>query len=416
MNGDDSMALGTAFICANSSSNFKGGKKMELYHSPNYELLLRLENISPEEVNQSECDETNEDLAVDCVRKLQKNTTLYKLRQDLNLARTVSFKHDGDVVASIYEKFEDSTEEKLIVRYKILGIQQILKEMVNENVTSNPKINLRFKQDGSGVVTLKADLVYNMYLYLSMQEGPSGGTEYIFTPKKVDPFPDEEIQKFEEELKTANLTDAQKHALQMKKEVGKEKKHEVKKDLSITVEYSDPKPLTQKEIEESKVKLDKFDQIDEDRIKTMEKRNSLEAMIYSKKEWMESEESKKYSKENELETAAAALKEIYDWYEENSFRSDFKVLSEKYNELLEKFKHFDERVYNHKKLAQAIEDFESTMKKIKEDAEKLIKSKPWTAEYYNTTFIKEFNIVSSWFNENKEAQDKLPLYEVNLLI
>ena len=416
MNGDDSMALGTAFICANFSSNFKGGKKLELYHGPNYDLVLKLDNISPEEVNQPECEENKEDFAVDCVRKLQKTRTLFNIRTDLNKARTVGFKHDGDIVASLYEKFEDSTEEKFLVKYKITGIQNILNEMKNENVTSNPKINLRFKQDSSGLVTLKADLVYNIYLYLSMQEGPSGGIEYIFTPKQADPLPSEEIQKIEEELKTANLTEAQKSALQMKKEVGKEKKQEVKKDLSIDVEYSDPKPLTQTQIEEAKAKLNKFDQIDEDRIKTMEKRNSLEAMIYSKKEWMESDESKKYSKDNELETAEAAHKEIYDWYEDNSFRSDYKVLSEKYNELLDTFKHFDERVSNHKKLAQAIENFENTMKKIKEDAEKLIKSKPWTSEYYNSTFLKEFNIVSSWFQEKREAQDKLPLFEVILQI
>lgn len=411
MNGDDSMALGTALICANSSSNFRG-KKTELYHGPNYELLLHLENIVPEDVNQQLCEENKEDLAIDCVRKLSKNTTLYNVRQGLNSGKTVGLKHDGDIIANIYEKFEDSQEEKLIMRYSITGIQPVLQEMSNEGITTNPKINLRFKQDGSGLISLKADLVYNIYLYLSMKEGPTGGTEFLFTPNKVEPLSAEELEKVEEELKTGNLTDTQKQMLATKKEVGKEKKQEIKKKLKVEVINTYPHPLTQKQIEEARLKLDNFDQIDADRIKTMEKRNSLEALIYSKKEWMDSEASKKYSKDNELEVAATAHKEIYDWYEDNSFKTDYTKLSEKYDELVQKFIHFDERINNHKKLSEAIENFENTMKKKKEDAEKLVKSKPWTADYYNNIFTKEFNIVTDWFNENKEKQDKLALYDV----
>ena len=57
-----------------------------------------------------------------------------------------------------------------------------------------------------------------------MQTGPTGGTEYIYTPTKVDPLPAEEIQKIEEELKKANLTENQKNLLLSKKDIGKEKK------------------------------------------------------------------------------------------------------------------------------------------------------------------------------------------------
>lgn len=415
MNGDDSMAMGTAFICANSSSNFRGGKKTELYHGPNYELNLRLENIAADVASQPLCDEGKEDFAVDCVRKLQKSKLLYNIRQGLNVAKTVGFKHDGDIVASIYEKFEDNSEEKLVMRYTITGVQPILKQMLNDNVLTNPKINLRFKQDGSGLISLKAELVYNIHLWLSMHSGPYGNNEFIWEPTKVDPLPEEELKKLEEELKQENLTDIQKHQLEMKRDIGKERKNEIKKDLEVSVEYSDPQPLTSQQIDEAKLKLDKFDQIDLDRIRTMEKRNSLESLIYAKKEWFETEESKKYSKDNELDIAAAVHKEVYDWYEDNSFRSNFTILSGKHDELVKSFKHFDERISNHKKLAEAVENFETVMKKIKEDAEKLVKSKPWMTEYYNNTFTKEFNIVSDWFNEKKDSQSKLALHE-NLVL
>jgi hypoxia up-regulated 1 len=408
MNGDDSMAFGTAYIAANSSSNFKGGKKIELYHGPNYDIKLRLNHLIDEENKDFKlCGDSIEDFAFDCIRHLNKNTTIYNIRQGLDLGRVVSFKHDGNILATIFEKFEDSDEETLLATYKITGLPNILTEMKNENITTLPKIHLRFKQDSNGILTLKADLKYGFDLYLSMQTGPTGGVEFLYTPNYVDPLPLEEIQKAEEELKSAgNSTESVKHILKMKKEVGKTKKQETKKELNVTVEYTSPLPLTTEQIKESKLKLDKIDEIDSNRIMTMDKRNTLEALIYEKKEWLETNASKKYSKQEELVNATISIKEINEWYDDEGYRANLTEITTRLDEIKEKFKPMEKRIANHKQLKKSLENFDAEMKKIKDEASTLIKTKTWLEDHYNKTFIKEYESVLTSITEMREKQEQ----------
>jgi hypoxia up-regulated 1 len=409
MNGDDSMAFGAAYICANFSSNFKGAK-IDLKHGANYEVNLRLNHIQNE--NDVLCGENVTEIAENCVRKLQKNTTLYKVRYGLDLARTVSFKHDGDLTVQLLEKFDDS-EEKLLVTYFITGMTGVKNNLKQDNVNVLPKVNLRFKQDYKGLISLTADATYEETLYMNLKTSPKGDQEVIYHPNVTAPLPAEEIKAYEEELKTQNLTNAARTTLiNMRKDVGKKRTREEKIALTITPEFTIPRPLSKEEIAEAKVKLDKLDEIDRNRIATMEKRNSLETLIYAKKEWLETKEAAKFSKDGELEDAAKTLNEVSEWYDEEGYNALFDTLDTKFNALNDKFKVFENRITKFYKCEKSVENFLSEIKKIKGEAATLIKNKPWAEAHYNNTFTNELKAVEDWFNKTKEAQDKLALYEV----
>lgn len=413
MNGDDSMAFGAAYVCANYSANFKGAK-IELYHGANYEVKIKLSHIQ----NETEilCSDNSTTLSDNCVRKLDKTTTLYKLRYGLDLARTVSFKHDSDIKVELFEKFENS-DENLIATYKLTGMDKMRSKLKSENMDILPKVNLRFKQDGKGIISLKADSTFEQVLYLKLKEGPNGSQEVVFLPFPTSPLAEEEIKKYEEELKSQNMTDAKRRTLvNMKKDVGKKKTQEQKVEMNIVTEYSLPRPLTNEEIVQSKLKLDKIDQMDLNRIKTMEKRNSLETLIYAKKEWLDSKDAAQLSKIGELEEALKVLNLISEWYEEEGYNAVFDILNIKFNELNDKFKVFDERKARFLKRESSIENFANEIKKIRSDVANLLKIKPWVETHFNNTFSKEIKSVEDWFSENKGKQDKLALHDVILNI
>ena len=154
MNGDEAVAFGTAFIAANFSSNFRA-RKMNLYHGTNYELNVRLSTTLK---NFSKfCDHDYQGYAVDCMRNLKKETTIFKVRNGLDISRLVTFKHDSDFDVDVYEKLDNSENDSLILKYKVSRINSsIQKALTKENVTpQNSKINLKFKLDRNGLLDLK---------------------------------------------------------------------------------------------------------------------------------------------------------------------------------------------------------------------------------------------------------------------
>jgi len=155
INGDEAMAFGTAFIAANFSSNFRA-RKLDLYHGTNYELKIKL---SPPVNTTNLCAENLEEFAFNCVRPLNKETTIFTVRKGVDITRIVSFKHDSDFEISLFERLEGSEEDNLVVRYRISQVNSALKQAVEkEIVTPNSNlVNLRFKMDRNGLIDLKVN-------------------------------------------------------------------------------------------------------------------------------------------------------------------------------------------------------------------------------------------------------------------
>lgn len=160
MNGDDSMAFGAAFIAANHSSNFRLNQKIELYHGNTYEILLKLKNINATE-NQTICSETQEDLAFDCIRPLNKSALLYKIRHGYDIVKTVSLRHDGDFEVYSYDRFPGE-EARLLTRYDVTGVQDSLQTLKENNISDKPKVHLRFKLGRNGLLSLAVNFYLNI--------------------------------------------------------------------------------------------------------------------------------------------------------------------------------------------------------------------------------------------------------------
>ena len=156
MNGDEAVAFGTAFIAANFSSNFRA-RKMDLYHGANYELRIRLSSSLDHKQFTRFCEENLEDFAIDCLRSLKKETSIFKIRHGYDLTRLVSFRHDSDFDVDVYETLEGSEDDNLILKYKVSNITTTIQKAVkDENLTpQSSRINLKFKMDRTGMLDFK---------------------------------------------------------------------------------------------------------------------------------------------------------------------------------------------------------------------------------------------------------------------
>ena len=216
LNADESIAFGTAFIAANFSSAKIKTKPVPAYYGTNYEINIRIKHY--EKANktlcQNEINNTNNfsdyEIAGDCVRKINKSTTIFNVQQGFDRIKPITLRFDGDFDIEVYQKFYNSKIEDHIMTYRISDVDLSVRGMINEKViNAPPKITLKFSLDKKGLIDLKATINYNITLWLSIQQGLQvGGVEVVYQTKYVKPMNDEEFEKLMEEYKIENYKDS----------------------------------------------------------------------------------------------------------------------------------------------------------------------------------------------------------------
>jgi hypothetical protein len=303
-------------------------------------------------------------------------------------------------------------EENHLMNIRIKGMKAAVDYFEESNLTAIPKVELKFDFDRKGLLKVTAEAINNIVLYLKQSTSPTGGTEYIYTPEFVEPIDKEAV---EEEIRTLNETGANKTVLNMaklKKEIGKKRTQNINKELQVEVEYVGVKPLTKEQIEASRKKLDDLDAFDALRIKTMDSRNNLESEIYRRREWLDSNNNKRFVKEEELESVLNLLSEINEWYEEDGYSANLTVLEGKFRSIKRNFTQIDRRETIEKKRNLAIEKFFVELNKTHEEGKKILSRKTWVEDHYNNVFLKEVEVVNDWFNENQEKQNEMTHFDL----
>jgi hypothetical protein len=215
----------------------------------------------------------------------------------------VGLKYDNNLDIKVYQFFDKENiggedkkeleENRQILNIKVKGVREAVEFFKKENITSLPNIELNFHLDRKGLLSIKAEAINYKTLYFNMVSGPTEAIEFIFTPQFIEPY---NPIILEEEIKHLNETGANKTVIdlaKMKREIGKKRNQEYKKELTIELEYLGFQPMNSNQIQESRKKLDSLDKFDEMRIKTMDARNNLESEIYKRRNWLEEKDSKK---------------------------------------------------------------------------------------------------------------------------
>jgi hypothetical protein len=303
-----------------------------------------------------------------------------------------------------------------------LKVTQILQQISKEKgfINNIPKLSIKFTIDNLGLLSMKAEIIYDILYYLSMTKDSKGKYSFKYTIEPQEPLSASDLMfEINNVNKNKDYSKADKDVIikRLKDEVGRNKTESKKKDLEVTIEYSHPLPMTKADIIKSRVQLNNFDSIDESRAQNAEKRNLFETTIYAKREWIESEKSLLYGTEKELDNFRKKLEEISNWYDTEGLKSDKDNISDKINEMENLYKIFDDRMEIENKRKVAVEYFYSEINSTVRIAENLSRTKYWIQDYVNGEFKDKINKLNDWMNEKLEQQQKIPLYEViNYLI
>ena len=494
MNGDDSMAFGAAYMCANSSKNFLGSRKTFMQNGANEKFKFYLKNLENSTIKYNYCKD-GEDFSkmkdiTSCDLKLEKDKEIFPMRHKYNSKRSIEIEHNTNMEIRITEEFPGKFPERDLKKYEITGVPEAIEQMKKDNVTTMPKIKIQFIYTKAGLIELESLIKYKYPRYFSK--------DFYYTKNYTEPLPKEEIEKINEilnksvvlseyEMKklvknTTNNTEAEvdeddlddidddddedilnqnntkennndtlnnktiskkkkkavnrykptpsnytynntlyitteeKKRLKNLKKIGQKKEEEERIYLDIKeIHLISPKPMNETQIQNSRKKLSRFIEVDTNRTKLIEQKNKLEILIFQRKEWLENENSKPYLKPEEFENSTNFINNKSLWFEDESYAASYETLEKVIKNITNYFKPYDRRQKRHYDRLQALNKFFNDLNSTEKRVTKILKDKPWTAEYFNTTFMKEYNETMDWFNKTYTEQEALKHWEPEVL-
>ena len=494
MNGDDSMAFGAAYMCANSSKNFLGSRKTFMQNGANEKFKFYLKNLENSTIKYNYCKD-GEDISkmkdiTSCDLKLEKDKEIFPMRHKYNSKRSIEIEHNTNMEIRITEEFPGKFPERDLKKYEITGVPEAIEQMKKDNVTTMPKIKIQFIYTKAGLIELESLIKYKYPRYFSK--------DFYYTKNYTEPLPKEEIEKINEilnksvvlseyEMKklvknTTNNTEAEvdeddlddidddddedilnqnntkennndtlnnktiskkkkkavnrykptpsnytynntlyitteeKKRLKNLKKIGQKKEEEERIYLDIKeIHLISPKPMNETQIQNSRKKLSRFIEVDTNRTKLIEQKNKLEILIFQRKEWLENENSKPYLKPEEFENSTNFINNKSLWFEDESYAASYETLEKVIKNITNYFKPYDRRQKRHYDRLQALNKFFNDLNSTEKRVMKILKDKPWTAEYFNTTFMKEYNETMDWFNKTYTEQEALKHWEPEVL-
>ena len=494
MNGDDSMAFGAAYMCANSSKNFLGSRKTFMQNGANEKFKFYLKNLENSTIKYNYCKD-GEDISkmkdiTSCDLKLEKDKEIFPMRHKYNSKRSIEIEHNTNMEIRITEEFPGKFPERDLKKYEITGVPEAIEQMKKDNVTTMPKIKIQFIYTKAGLIELESLIKYKYPRYFSK--------DFYYTKNYTEPLPKEEIEKINEilnksvvlseyEMKklvknTTNNTEAEvdeddlddidddddedilnqnntkennndtlnnktiskkkkkavnrykptpsnytynntlyitteeKKRLKNLKKIGQKKEEEERIYLDIKeIHLISPKPMNETQIQNSRKKLSRFIEVDTNRTKLIEQKNKLEILIFQRKEWLENENSKPYLKPEEFENSTNFINNKSLWFEDESYAASYETLEKVIKNITNYFKSYDRRQKRHYDRLQALNKFFNDLNSTEKRVTKILKDKPWTAEYFNTTFMKEYNETMDWFNKTYTEQEALKHWEPEVL-
>ena len=502
LNGDDSMAFGAAYMCANSSKNFLGQRKTFMTNGANEKFKFYITNLENKTKPFKYCKEEedqNDSKPKDCVKRLEREKEIFPLRYKYNSKRSIEIEQDTNVFVKITEEFPGKFEERDLKTFEITGVPEAIEEMKKDNSTFTiPKINIKFIYTKGGQIELESYIKYTYPKYFC--------EDFYYIKNYTPPLPKEEIDKINEILNKSvviseyemekliknttnktedeknddddsdeedyddydydyddedinnftNYTDSKKDNDTSKNETSKKKKKKIRaykpppsnytynNTLYITTDekyrlnnlkkigkkkdeerkiYLDikenhlinPKPMNDTQVSKSRDKIKRLIEIDKNRTKLEEQRNKLEALIFSRKEWLDSEHAKRYLKTGEIENSTIFINNKSSWYEDDGYAASYEVLEKEIRNVTNHFREYERRQRRHYDRANAINKFFNDLNSTQQRVIKTLREKPWTEEYFNTTFLKHYNETMEWFNKTYTKQESTPHWEPEVL-
>ena len=393
LNGDDSIAIGAAYGIRWRKKIFEG-----LHYNISIEIL----------------DGKNESNIVMNMTNIFDKETQYDTKKKINIV------NNKNLIVDIYEN------NVKLMRCNFSTISNETKTFIkNMNKFKNstygkiPRIEFEFYISRLGIISLNAELIFNVRSYVGLNITNDTGTIYN-SLDYVAPYSKEEIKEIKDKLNETlnpNITYLEKDLLNKKLRKGTFFDENVPIKIDFDIIDQAPKSFTEKDIKYWKKKLDFYEKREKEEIKIIELRNELETLIYEKQNFLESSSVKELATDDEYSTLEKIISDTKNWFEdEGSYTRNITRLDSEIKLVNEEFGKVNKRINIKKERDLAIEKF---LILIKNNQKKYLKeykqSKPWTEFFYDDEYVPKVKKLNDTLNEKIEQQNKLKSYEEPIL-
>ena len=393
LNGDDSVAIGAAYGIRWRKKIFEG-----LQYNISIEIL----------------DEKNESNIVMNMTNIFGKETQYDTKEKINIV------NNKNLIVDIYEN------NVKLMRCNFSTISNETKTFIkNMNKFKNstygkiPRIEFEFYISRLGIISLNAELIFNVRSYVGLNITNDTGTIYN-SLDYVAPYSKEEIKEIKDKLNETlnpNITYLEKDLLNKKLRKGTFFDENVPIKIDFDIIDQAPKSFTEKDIKYWKKKLDFYEKREREEIKIIELRNELETLIYEKQNFLESSSVKELATDTEYSTLEKIITDTKNWFEdEGSYTRNITRLDSEIKLVNEEFGKVNTRINIKKERDLAIEKF---LILIKNNQKKYLKeykeSKPWTEFFYDDEYLPKVKKLNDTLNEKIDQQNKLKSYEEPVL-
>ena len=100
-----------------------------------------------------------------------------------------------------------------------------------------------------------------------------------------------------------------------------------------------------------------------------------------------------------------------NWFKEKIYSALYEALDKVLKNIINYFRSFERRQRKHYNRIQGINKFFNDLNSNHKRVVIILTDKPWTEEYFNTTFIKEYNESLAWFNKIYSEQELIHSWE-----
>ena len=393
LNGDDSIAIGAAYGIRWRKKIFEG-----LHYNISIEIL----------------DGKNESNIVMNMTNIFDKETQYDTKKKINIV------NNKNLIVDIYE----NNVKLMRCNFSTIGneTKTFIKNMnkfKNSTYGKIPRIEFEFYISRLGIISLNAELIFNVRSYVGLNITNDTGTIYN-SLDYVAPYSKEEIKEIKDKLNETlnpNITYLEKDLLNKKLRKGTFFDENVPIKIDFDIIDQAPKSFTEKDIKYWKKKLDFYEKREKEEIKIIELRNELETLIYEKQNFLESSSVKELATDDEYSTLEKIISDTKNWFEdEGSYTRNITRLDSEIKLVNEEFGKVNTRINIKKERDLAIEKF---LILIKNNQKKYLKeykqSKPWTEFFYDDEYVPKVKKLNDTLNEKIEQQNKLKSYEDPIL-
>ena len=392
LNGDDSIAIGAAYA-------IRWRKKIN--EGINFNISLELNSLDKNnmKVNRTSVFEKG---------TLFENKKKISIMTDNNLNMDI-YENDNKLMSCTFKTIKKEVKEFL----------KNMKTYKNATYSKIPKVEFEFFISRLGIISLNAQLSFNLRTYIGLNITNFTGTTYN-SLEYVEPISDKEKEEIKDKLNytlNPNITYEERELLNKKLKKGTffDKDIPYKLDFDI-IDYA-PKSFTDENLKFWRKKLNFFDKREKEEVKIIELRNELESLIYEKNNFLESDNAKEYTKNTEYANLSTFMSDTKEWFEdEGSFTRNMSLLEDKIDYIKSEFGKIDHRISVKKERDLAIEKF---MVELKNNQKKFIKeykeSKPWIEFFYDDEYLPTVQKMNDTLNEKIKEQNKLKSYEEPIL-